>query len=102
MSRTDQAVQVSLPLSKSRKTRLDGHTLFVGDTSPNFLAPQTVLETNFDPINGLIAISSAALSPQMIAVNSTFGVKTLQEFVELARTSSNLLPTIANSACRSM
>lgn len=64
----------------------DGHTLLISSASPVAIAPQTIPKSTYSPTNDLISIETFGLMPQAIVVRPSLGVRTLKDFLALART----------------
>lgn len=66
------------------RSRPDGHTLLVGDDQ---IAINAALERKlpYDSIKDLRGVTKAVVNPQLLLVRPGLGVKTLEEFVALAK-----------------
>jgi tripartite-type tricarboxylate transporter receptor subunit TctC len=67
------------------KSEPDGYTLLLGQSGPIAINPAVYRQLPYDPIKGFSPISMTTSYPYIIVVNPALGVKTLQEFVALAR-----------------
>jgi len=62
----------------------DGSMLLFGSIGPLTIAPH-VMKVSYDPFKDLAAISGGVSFPNMLVVHKSLGVKTLAEFVALAK-----------------
>ena len=67
------------------KSEPDGYTLLLGQSGPIAINPAVYRQLPYDPIKGFSPISMTTAYPYIMVVNPALGVKTLQEFVALAR-----------------
>jgi tripartite-type tricarboxylate transporter receptor subunit TctC len=67
------------------KAAPDGHTLLMGVTGSNAIGPALYPNLGYDPVTGFAPVSMASVSPLILAVTPRLGVKTLEEFVALAK-----------------
>jgi tripartite-type tricarboxylate transporter receptor subunit TctC len=67
------------------KATPDGHTLLV--TSPGFVV-SAALHPNlpYDPLKDFVGVTQLGVSKSVLVVTPTLGVKTLRDFIELAKT----------------
>jgi tripartite-type tricarboxylate transporter receptor subunit TctC len=63
----------------------DGYTLLLGQSGPISINPAIYRELPYDPVKDFAPISMTTAYPYILVVNPALGVKTLQEFVALAR-----------------
>jgi tripartite-type tricarboxylate transporter receptor subunit TctC len=63
----------------------DGYTLVVAGMGPNITGPAINPNVGYDPINDFTHIAMVAGDSTVFAVNPALGVKTLSEFVTLAK-----------------
>jgi tripartite-type tricarboxylate transporter receptor subunit TctC len=63
----------------------DGYTLFTASASQMVMLPALTSRLNFDPAKDFAPVSIVASNPVVLAVSSKLGVRTLPEFIELAR-----------------
>jgi tripartite-type tricarboxylate transporter receptor subunit TctC len=67
------------------KAAPDGYTLTVASTSTHVVAPHVYTKLDYDPVKDFAPIGLMAVSPYLLVVNPALPAKTLQEFVNLAR-----------------
>jgi tripartite-type tricarboxylate transporter receptor subunit TctC len=67
------------------KSDPDGYTLLLGQSGPISINPAVYKHLPYDPQTGFSPISMTTAYPYIMVVNPKLGVKTLQEFVALAR-----------------
>jgi putative tricarboxylic transport membrane protein len=67
------------------KSEPDGYTLLLGQSGPIAINPAVYRQLPYDPIKGFSPICMTTAYPYIMVVNPSLGVKTLQEFVALAR-----------------
>ena len=63
----------------------DGYTLFITTISTHGINPTLYGKLNFDPIKDFAPIILAASSPNMLVVHPSLPVKTVKDFIALAR-----------------
>jgi tripartite-type tricarboxylate transporter receptor subunit TctC len=63
----------------------DGYTLLLGQSGPISINPAIYKTLPYDPIRDFAPVSMTTAYPYIMVVNPALGVKTLQEFVALAR-----------------
>jgi len=63
----------------------DGHTLLLGTVSTHAVAPSVFANLRYDPVRDFTAITTVATIPNVMVVNPSLPVKTLGEFVALAK-----------------
>jgi tripartite-type tricarboxylate transporter receptor subunit TctC len=68
----------------------DGYTLLFSSTSPISINPH-INKVPYDPVASFAAIAMVANSPQMIVVTPSLPVKTLKEFIAMAKARPNAL-----------
>jgi tripartite-type tricarboxylate transporter receptor subunit TctC len=64
----------------------DGYTFLVTDGSMLTINPLTSKKLAYDPVKDFVPVSLVANSPLFLAVNAKVKAKTLDEFIELAKT----------------
>jgi len=64
----------------------DGYTLLMGVNAGVVIAPSIYPELSYDPRKDLLALSSFALSPQLLVVTNGLPVKNVKDLVALAKT----------------
>jgi tripartite-type tricarboxylate transporter receptor subunit TctC len=67
------------------KSEPDGYTLLLGQSGPISINPAVYRNLPYDPVNGFAPICLTTTYPYVMVVNSALGVKTLKEFVALAK-----------------
>jgi tripartite-type tricarboxylate transporter receptor subunit TctC len=67
------------------KSDPDGYTLLLGQSGPISINPAVYKKLPYDPLKDFAPISMTTAYPYIMVVNPGLGVKTLQEFVALAR-----------------
>jgi tripartite-type tricarboxylate transporter receptor subunit TctC len=63
----------------------DGYTLLLGQSGPISINPAVYKTLPYDPIRDFAPVSMTTAYPYIMVVNPALGVKTLQEFVALAK-----------------
>ncbi|WP_298259251.1 tripartite tricarboxylate transporter substrate binding protein [Bradyrhizobium sp.] len=63
----------------------DGYTLLLGQSGPISINPAVYKNLPYDPVKDFAPISLTSTYPYIMVVNRSLGVKTLQEFVALAK-----------------
>jgi len=63
----------------------DGYTLFITTISTHGINPSLYAKLNFDPIKDFAPIILAASSPNMLVVHPSLPVKSVKDFIALAR-----------------
>jgi len=69
----------------------DGYTLLLGQSGPISINPAVYKELPYDPLKDFVPISLTSTYPYIMVVNRSLGVKTLQEFVALAKSKPGAL-----------
>jgi tripartite-type tricarboxylate transporter receptor subunit TctC len=67
------------------KSDPDGYTLLLGQSGPISINPAIYKKLPYDPIKDFTPVSMTTAYPYIMVVNPKLGVKTLQEFVALAK-----------------
>jgi tripartite-type tricarboxylate transporter receptor subunit TctC len=67
------------------RAQADGYTLVIAGMGPNITGPAINPNVGYDPINDFTHIATIAGDSTVFAVNPALGVKTLAEFVTLAK-----------------
>ncbi|MEI6300517.1 MAG: tripartite tricarboxylate transporter substrate binding protein [Betaproteobacteria bacterium] len=67
------------------KAEPDGYTIFVGANGPLLFMPVITNRANYDWKREFEAVGALAFTPLVLQVRPTLGVKTLKEFIELAK-----------------
>lgn len=78
------------------KAAPDGYTLTLGSLSPLVLSLFTYAKIPYDTQKDLAAITTVAMSPEIIAVHPSVPARTLKELVELAKTKEVTLSSAGN------
>lgn len=73
------------------RSKPDGHTLLLGNSSTQILAPATMKKPPYDAQKDFSAVSILCVSATCIAVGPSLPVKTLEEFVSYARANKGKL-----------
>ncbi len=73
------------------KSKPDGYTLFLADTGQMAINPALQSKLPYDPIRDFSAIAQLVYSPFFIFAQTTLGVATVQELVQLARKRPGLI-----------
>ncbi len=63
----------------------DGYTLLLGQSGPISINPAVYRNLPYDPVKDFAPVSLTTTYPYVMVVNSSLGVKTLKEFVALAK-----------------
>src|SRR5438132_4570490 len=77
------------------KSTPDGYTLFVGANGPVLFAPEIAKRDAYRWKRDFIPISSISMTPLVLEVHPAFAAKTLNEFLDLARSEPGK-PTMAS------
>jgi putative tricarboxylic transport membrane protein len=67
------------------KSEPDGYTLLLGQSGPISINPAIYKKLPYDPVKDFAPVSMTTAYPYIMVVNPKLGVKTLQEFVALAK-----------------
>ena len=73
------------------KSDPDGYTLLLGQSGPISINPAIYKNLPYDPVKDFAPISLTSTYPYIMVVNRSLGVKTLQEFVALAKSKPGAL-----------
>jgi len=73
------------------KSEPDGYTLLLGQSGPISINPAVYKSLPYDPVKDFAPISLTTTYPFVMVVNSALGVKTVKEFVVLAKSKSGEL-----------
>jgi tripartite-type tricarboxylate transporter receptor subunit TctC len=68
-----------------KKAEPDGYTLLLGQSGPISINPAVYKALPYDPVKDFAPISMTTTYPYVMVVNPALGVKTLKEFVALAK-----------------
>jgi tripartite-type tricarboxylate transporter receptor subunit TctC len=63
----------------------DGHTLMLGSTGTQTIAPNLTPGLPYDPLNGLAPVSLVGATPSALAVNPALPARSLPELIALAK-----------------
>ena len=69
----------------------DGYTLLLGQSGPISINPAVYKNLPYDPVKDFAPVCLTTTYPYVLVVNSSLGVKTLKEFVALARSKPGAL-----------
>ena len=69
----------------------DGYTLLLGQSGPISINPAVYRDLPYDPVKDFAPVSLTSTYPYIMVVNRSLGVKSLQEFVALARSKPGAL-----------
>ena len=69
----------------------DGYTLLLGQSGPISINPAIYKDLPYDPVKDFAPISLTSMYPYIMVVNRSLGVKTVQEFVALAKSKPGAL-----------
>ncbi len=67
------------------KAPADGHTLLLGNLSPQSILPATKTKLPYDPVKDFAPISMVAMADYVLAIHPSLPAKTLNELIALAR-----------------
>jgi tripartite-type tricarboxylate transporter receptor subunit TctC len=73
------------------KSEPDGYTLLLGQSGPISINPAVYKTLPYDPLKDFAPVSMTTTYPYVMVVNSALGVKTLKQFVALARSKPGAL-----------
>jgi tripartite-type tricarboxylate transporter receptor subunit TctC len=73
------------------KAEPDGYTLLLGQSGPISINPAVYKTLPYDPVKDFAPISLTTTYPYLMVVNPALGVKTLREFVALAKSKPGAL-----------
>jgi tripartite-type tricarboxylate transporter receptor subunit TctC len=68
-----------------KKAEPDGYTLLLGQSGPLSINPAVYKNLPYDPVRDFVPVCLTTTYPYVLVVNASLGVKTLNEFVVLAR-----------------
>jgi tripartite-type tricarboxylate transporter receptor subunit TctC len=69
----------------------DGYTLLLGQSGPISINPAVYKDLPYDPVKDFAPVSLTSTYPYIMVVNPSLGVKTVQEFVALAKSKPGAL-----------
>jgi tripartite-type tricarboxylate transporter receptor subunit TctC len=69
----------------------DGHTLMLGSTGTQTMAPHLALRLAYDPLNAFAPVSLVGTTPNALVVRPTLPVQSVRELIEYAKTRPSLL-----------
>lgn len=75
----------------------DGYTLLFSSTSPISINPH-INKVTYDPVNSFAAVAMVANSPQMMVVPPSLPVKTVKDFISLAKARPGALSFASSGA----
>ena len=73
------------------KSDPDGYTLLLGQSGPISINPAVYKKLPYDPVRDFAPVTMTTSYPYIMVVNPALGVKTLQEFVALAKSKPGAL-----------
>jgi tripartite-type tricarboxylate transporter receptor subunit TctC len=73
------------------KSDPDGYTLLLGQSGPIAINPAVYKNLPYDPVKDFAPIALTSVYPYIMVVNRSLGVKTVQEFVALAKSKPGAL-----------
>ena len=79
------------------KAAPDGHTLMLGSTGTQTIAPHLTAKMPFDPVNALAPVSLVGVAPSALVVHAGVPAKSVQELIALARSRKDRPLTYASS-----
>ena len=68
------------------KSAPDGHTLLLGVTGSNAIGPALYKDLKYDTVKDFAPVSMVSISPLLLVVNPNVPAKSLEQFVQLAKT----------------
>ena len=68
------------------KSPPDGYTLTLGSISPLVLSPQIYAKPGYDTLTDFTGLTTVGMTPQVVVVSRALPVRTLKDFVRLAKT----------------
>jgi tripartite-type tricarboxylate transporter receptor subunit TctC len=74
-----------------KKSSPDGYTLLLGQSGPISINPAVYRNLPYDPLKDFVPVTMTTAYPYIMVVSPALGVKTLQEFVALAKTKPDQL-----------
>jgi tripartite-type tricarboxylate transporter receptor subunit TctC len=74
-----------------KKSSPDGYTLLLGQSGPISIDPAVYRNLPYDPLKDFAPVTMTTAYPYIMVVNPALGVKTLQEFVALAKSKTDQL-----------
>jgi tripartite-type tricarboxylate transporter receptor subunit TctC len=74
-----------------KKSSPDGYTLLLGQSGPISINPAVYRDLPYDPLKDFAPVTMTTAYPYIMVVSPALGVKTLQEFVALAKTKTDQL-----------
>ena len=75
----------------------DGHTLMLGSTGTQTIAPHLTPKLPFDPLNALAPVSLVGVAPSALVVNAAVPAQSVRELVALAKSRQSRPLTYASS-----
>ncbi len=73
------------------KSPPDGHTLMLGSTGTQTMAPHLAFRLGYDPLNAFAPVSLVGTTPNALVVRPTLPVQSVRELIEYAKTRPSLL-----------
>jgi tripartite-type tricarboxylate transporter receptor subunit TctC len=75
----------NIAMEQVQRARPDGYTLILGHVGTLAVNPAMFAKLPYDPVRGFIPVAMIASVPNVVAVNPALPVKSLKEFVDLAK-----------------
>jgi tripartite-type tricarboxylate transporter receptor subunit TctC len=73
------------------KSAPDGYTLTLGSASPFVLNPQIYSKVPYDTLKDFVGLTTVGMTPQIIVVHRSLPVRSLKEFIALAKSQPGAL-----------
>jgi len=73
------------------KAEPDGYTLLLGQSGPISINPAIYKDLKYDPVKDFVPITMTTSYPYILVVNAKLPVKTLQDFIALAKSRSGAM-----------
>jgi tripartite-type tricarboxylate transporter receptor subunit TctC len=67
------------------QAKADGHTLLLGGTNPNTIAPSVYSNLTFEPMRDFTAVGVVSFDSNVLVVNAAVPVKTIQELLQYSK-----------------
>jgi len=67
------------------KAKPDGYTIFIGGPGPNAIAPTLYPQLPYDPVKDFASISTISENPNVLIVNPSLHVKSVEDLIALAK-----------------
>ena len=83
------------------KAAPDGHTILLGSVGPLTVAPHMIRNLPYDPLKDLAPVSMAVTFANVLVVHEAVPVRTLAEYLKLARSEERRVGKECCTVCRS-